>query len=144
MPGTSDPGRTAWADRLSDFDRRITAIEGALRSGTGDIEHFVGDATTGLGTVFQNGWLAYDAVRLPRFYKVWNQVYIYGIVKSGSLGSAAFTLPKGYWPSVEIQSTTNANGTFAGVAVESDGRVIPNVGSVASYFWLDGANFRAA
>lgn len=56
-------------------------------------------------------------------------VHLRGVVKSGVVGSAAFTLPPGYRPPGEIAHLVLSNGTTGRVDIQADGSVIPKTPS---------------
>lgn len=92
-----------------------------------------------------NSWVNFGGTRNPvGYYKDQNsRVYLRGVIKSGVVGSAAFTLPSGYRPAnAEIFSVVS-NDLFGAVNVLSTGDVTPAIGSNV-YFSLDGISFRAA
>jgi hypothetical protein len=100
--------------------------------------HFVGAAGE---PAFQNGWVSYDAARTMRFKKYPDgRVRLQGFIKSGTIGTTAFTLPVGYRPSNELSIPCQSASAFANVAILADGQVLPNVGSSA-YVSLDSIEF---
>lgn len=95
-----------------------------------------------------NGWVNFDAVgptqRAAAFYKDRGRVYLQGLVKSGTIGLAAFTLPPGYLPATaDVEFLALSNGGLGVLQVTLAGAVIPAGGSNVSFF-LDGHSFRAA
>jgi hypothetical protein len=56
-------------------------------------------------------------------------VYVEGVMKTGTLNTAAFTLPVGFRPSGTLNFTQMANGAFARLAIGSTGAVNPVSGS---------------
>lgn len=75
------------------------AIRLAMPDTALDVMHIVGDATTGLGTAFAGTWVNFGASYIPAgFYRSGGRVYLSGLVKSGVVGTALFTLPVGYRP----------------------------------------------
>lgn len=96
-------------------------------------------------TSFLNGWVNYDATRPARFYLDRGRVYLEGVIKSGSLGNAAFTLPLGFRHdrSPRLTFAVNSNDAYGCVYVEESGDVIPAVGSVLALD-LSGVSFRIA
>lgn len=85
----------------------------------------------GSGTYSDAGYMKIDS----------DVVMFRGVIKSGTIGLAAFTLPTGYRPVKERILPAVANGAFAEVRVKTDGTVVPNVGS-NTRFSLDGLVFR--
>ncbi|MDF2881668.1 MAG: hypothetical protein K0R54_2225 [Clostridiaceae bacterium] len=95
---------------------------------------------------FQNNWVNYDAVSFGTagyFKDLSGVVHLRGMVKSGTLNTAIFTLPIGYRPAyVEINPTV-ANGSLGRVDVLPNGAVYLVTGSNAAVT-LAGISFRAA
>jgi hypothetical protein len=94
---------------------------------------------------FANSWVNYDASRPAGFYRQDGHTYLEGIVKDGTVGLTAFTLPAAYWPNTTNNRSfaVDSNGLHGLIIVWGDGRVSPYTGSNA-YFFLDGINFRHA
>lgn len=95
---------------------------------------------------FTNGWQNFGGAYAPAAY--WKDenglVHLEGLVKSGTLGLAAFVLPPGYRPSASRIFAVFSNNTVGMVQVGSDGTVQPmavGTASNASYS-LDGIVFR--
>ena len=85
---------------------------------------------------FQNGWVHYDS-RVARFRKYDDgRVRLEGIIKSGTVATAAFTLPVGYRPTAaaELYFSCVSNAVFCQVNIAPNGNVV--VGSTFSV-WLD-------
>lgn len=79
------------------------------------------------------------------FVDPWGIVHLRGVVKTGAVGSAIFTLPKGYRPeATEKLATWCTSGvatvtvSTAGVVTEATGR-----GGTTDSITLDGLTFRA-
>lgn len=90
-------------------------------------------------TTFSNGWTSFGSPYATNvtYRREGRLVRVRGNIKSGSLGSSAFTLPAGYRPAVRQDfavSTTSADGY---VIFNADGTVIPQSPSVASSVGLD-------
>ena len=113
-----------------------------------DQNHFVANATNGLGTTFANGWIPYNPSNennyyLPRFWMDRSVVYIRGTVSAGSSNQAAVFLPKDYRPLGRTYVfASDSNGAFAEVKVRPDGSVTP-IGS-SNWLSLDTVSFRIA
>lgn len=130
-----------------------------IASGASPVEslHFVGDAATGLGTAFLNGWTNYDAAAQPVgralcFYKDRGRVYIEGVVKNGASGSVCFTLPVGYRPfaqtnnPVTMLQAASAGVAQIGIAVNGDftiGNVTAGT-NVTNFTTISGVSFKHA
>lgn len=69
-------------------------------------------------------------------------VHVRGLVKSGTLGSAAFTLPAGLRPATDQYFANVSNGAFGYTIVHANGDVVPFAGST-TWFSLCGISFKA-
>lgn len=78
-----------------------------------------------------NGWANYDASLFsPAGYrKIGDIVYLRGLVKSGTMAVAVFTLPVGYRPPRALILAATSNDLFGEIRVEMDGTVKAQVGS---------------
>jgi hypothetical protein len=107
-----------------------------------DAWHVVGAAGE---PAFQNSWVAYDAVQIPQFRKTpEGRVILTGLIKNGTVGQAAFTLPVGYRPpSGKFPRFTTVTGSsiMATVQVSNTGAVIPESPTNNGYVHLDGIEF---
>jgi phage minor structural protein len=79
----------------------------------------------------QNGWINYGGSFSQVAYKKdpMGFVHIKGMVRSGTIGSACFTLPSGYIPSEQMTRVTNCDTGMARVDVFRDGQVYIQSGS---------------
>lgn len=113
-----------------DHNTRITTLETA--------------PTSTLVSTFTNSWVNYDANRPAGYVKQGVYVVLFGLIKSGTVGSAAFTLPVGFRPTSmsgqERLFAVTSNALFGVVGVSDGGAVRPVVGSNV-YFALDGIVF---
>ena len=89
------------------------------------------DVATGIG--FANSWVNYGGVYAQARYRKDGQgfVHLSGVIKSGTMGASAFTLPVGYRPSLQLIFPA-ASGSTTRVDVLPDGPVIPTTGTAAS------------
>jgi hypothetical protein len=90
--------------------------------------------TGGIG--FANAWVDSGAPWLTaQFWKdPWRIVHVEGIVKNGTLGAAAFTLPAGYRPVADqLFPAIDGAGAVGYVIVTAAGVVTPNGGSNVSF-----------
>lgn len=69
------------------------------------------------------------------------RVYLRGLIKSGTIGSAAFTLPVGYRPAARCLFATISNAGLGRLDVDTSGTVIPITGSNV-WFSLDNISFQ--
>ena len=93
--------------------------------------------------VFENGWINYSsAYNSAGFYKSMGRVYLKGLIKTGSVGNTAFTLPEGYRPEYENLFSVLSNGAAGRVDIFADGTVKPITPSNNTWVQLDGISFR--
>jgi hypothetical protein len=101
----------------------------------------------------QNGWVRYDnAYNPPSYFKdSLGIVHLRGMVRTGTMRTAIFTLPSGYRPEFRelfatsslIPTATVTNGSGYGrLDITNDGQVIPWEGT-NGWISLDGITFRA-
>lgn len=95
---------------------------------------------------FTNAWVNYGAPYSNAGYlkRADGWVELVGVVKSGTVGSSAFTLPPGYRPVSTKSRLTLSNGTTGRVDIGSDGTVTPLSPSSNLSVVLDGLHFKAA
>jgi hypothetical protein len=106
----------------------------------------VGDGLNAVQTpTLTNGWVNNGGSTQAAGY--WKDgsgaVHLQGIIKSGTVGAAAFTLPAGFVPAADQYFACVSNGVFGWAYVRADGQVIPQAGSNV-YFSLSGMVFHAA
>lgn len=70
--------------------------------------------------------------------------HLRGAIKSGTVGSAAFTLPPGYRPAATVRFPVVSNGAFGIVDITSGGDVIPQSPSSNLLVGLDSIIFKTA
>jgi hypothetical protein len=92
-----------------------------------------------------NAWAFYGGgYNDPGYFRdQWGIVHLRGLIKSGALGSSAFSLPVGYRPTADSLFACVSNLAFGTLFVNAAGDVIPFNGSNVS-FSLEGVTFRAA
>lgn len=138
----------------------------ALRNGdTGAVEWASGESGSGWTNVtFTNGWVNYGTFQGAQYRKVGDMVQLRGLIKSGTAGASAFTLPAGYRPPLNI-ILTGGNGTHvaintgaasAGTAhthpfsmsetsgridINTTGTVTPSAAATNNWICLDGLSF---
>lgn len=94
---------------------------------------------------FENNWVNYDTDNYSpaKYYKdQFGVVHLQGMVKSGGLPSAIFTLPEGYRPLQNRLFPVASGGYFGQIAVFTDGQVFFFVGYTNPYVSLEGISFR--
>ena len=93
----------------------------------------------GVEPAFTNSWVNYGSPhQVARFRKnPGGKVEIQGLIRSGTLSAAAFTLPVGYRPPADMDTATDANGAFGRLVIQSNGQVLPVSGSNAWFsIWV--------
>jgi hypothetical protein len=98
----------------------------------------------------QNYWVHWGTgASVPGYYKdSLGNVHLRGLLRSGTIGQAMFTLPAGYRPEFRMvfpavsATTGSAALTLTRADVATDGQVIAVAGGT-EYFSLDGITFRA-
>ena len=97
-----------------------------------------------------NSWAATPGRLTPGYYREIRgdgtyRVWLRGLIKDGTIGSAAFTLPAGYIPSAIVDLTTQYTvggiTVVCGIEVGTDGTVTPNGTAGGTYVGLDGLSF---
>lgn len=96
-----------------------------------------------------NSWVNFDIVNgngAGYYLDEVGVVHLRGIIKSGTLGAAAFTLPAGYRPFKILVmmaiSDDGVNNLISRVDIDSGGNVKPTTGGTA-FLSLEGISFRA-
>lgn len=93
---------------------------------------------------FANSWVNYGSGwQVAGFWRdPLGIVHLRGLIKSGTVGSAAFTLPPGFRPPLAETFAVLSNGALGRVDVASDGTVTPMTPSNNTYVSLSGIQFR--
>jgi hypothetical protein len=93
---------------------------------------------------FQNAWVNYGVGYDTAGYRPdsFNNVELKGLIKSGAIGSSAFTLPAGARPGATLAFSVLSNAAVGRVDVYSNGQVVPAVGNNA-YVSLSNIRFPA-
>lgn len=93
---------------------------------------------------FANAWVNYDAAvyhAAGYFKDPFGVVHLRGVLKTGTLGLKAFTLPAGFRPTLSSIFACASNDAYGTCYVNANGDVIPFNGSNVT-FSLDGISFR--
>ena len=119
-----------------------TSSTDALSAGQGKV---LADRNTDSGwiavTSFSASWVNFGSIYQDAAYrKIGNQVFLRGLVKDGTIGSAIFTLPTGYRPADTVLMSTISNNAAGRVDVASTGNVACTLGN-NSYVTLDNLSF---
>ena len=94
---------------------------------------------------FANSWVNYDASHPAKFFKdALGFVHLIGWIKSGTVGSAAFTLPLGYRPPQDAIFPVDSYAAYGRVRIYTDGTVVPVTPSGNTLVCLDLPAFPAA
>jgi hypothetical protein len=73
-----------------------------------------------------NAWVDFaGAYSQTAMRKINGDVELRGLVKSGVIGSAIFTLPAGWRPASSLLMATISNGAFGSVQIDNTGVVTP-------------------
>lgn len=129
------------------FTTREHLVSADLNIIRDDLLFLRGDAAwTNVGS-FSNSWVNYGLGTLSASYRlIGDRVLLRGAIKSGTVGSAAFTLPSGYRPTGTIILPALSNGAIGRLDIDSSGNVIPGGASSTGsnvVFALDGVVFSA-
>lgn len=71
-------------------------------------------------------------------------VRLFGVIKSGTVGNSAFTLPPGYRPTTLKTLPTLSNNAIGRVDIDTAGVVTPQTPSSNVWVVLDGLTFKSA
>lgn len=127
MPNTANMGLPypANTDPLAQSAAAIQALAGAVDGAFG--------VTTGWTAVtFQNAWANVGAgFQNMEYKKVGSRVYLRGTIKTGAIGSIAFTLPAGFRPPASLQFPAPSSNAYGQITIASTGTVTVNVGNTA-------------
>lgn len=125
-----------------------TAWDGTAHASTSR-SYLVNTDNTWIVPPMTNSWVTYDADpggwSAPGYMRDhMGFVHLRGLIKSGTVGAAAFTLPVGYRPTVhDLLIGTISNGAVGRVKVASTGAVTPESPSSNVWVALDGLVFKA-
>lgn len=100
----------------------------------------------GSNPAFENSWVQYNSggyADVAYYLDPNGFVHLRGLCKSGTMGTAIFTLPAGYQPAYKHLFAAASNTAFDYVTVSAAGAVVPETVSGASNGWvsLDGISF---
>ena len=100
-----------------------------------------GEDVSWVTPTFSGTWVSTGGANSPASYrKGQGQVTLRGLIGSGAINTAAFTLPVGYRPTHTKTFAVSSNGAFGYVTVTSAGVVTPVAGAVTNVS-LDGISF---
>jgi len=101
----------------------------------------------GTSPAFTNSWVNYGSgYNTCAYYKdAVGFVHLKGLVKSGTDGSAIFTLPAGYRPAAKELLSASSNDAYGRIDIATTGTVTPSAGTTSpTWVCLDGLMFKAA
>jgi hypothetical protein len=94
---------------------------------------------------FTNSWVYFGSDAEPAFWKdAFGLVHLRGVMKSGTVGSPAFTLPPSYRPPAVERFVVLSNDAVGRIDVGTDGTVTPKSPSSNIYVSLSGIRFRTS
>ncbi len=129
LEATFAGGAVSFKNRIDVAPRKVTLAKCNPPSGTS----FSGRTWTTFA--LQGAWVAYNSEHIPQYMIDGNGiVHLRGIVKSGTLGTLACTLPVGFRPEYDSNFAVSSNAAFGSANVKPDGGVYPNTGSNV---WFD-------
>lgn len=104
-----------------------------LKAGVAGVWGAWTDVDAGVG--FENSWVNFGGTAQDLEYRKHadGMIQIRGRIKTGSVGSTAFTLPTGYRPPDTLNFAADSNGAFGNLQIVAAGTVTPVNGS-NSYF----------
>lgn len=93
---------------------------------------------------FSNSWVDFGGAYETAAYMKdkLGFVHLKGVIKTGTIGTACFTLPAGYRPSATTYMACASNGSIGVLQITSAGVATPVNGSSSS-FGISGLTFRA-
>jgi hypothetical protein len=114
----------------------ITAAEWNAQLGAGGNQAFLyGDTAWIAVSAFTNAWVNFGAPQFAAAYRlVGNRVYLRGCIKTGTIGTTAFTLPAGYRPQATVGFACASNSAFGQARVGTTGAVVIDAGSNVQFF----------
>jgi hypothetical protein len=90
--------------------------------------------TAWTAVTFQNGWVNFGSgYAEAKYRKVGDRVEVRGAVKTGTVGTAVFTLPAGFRPPAKIIYTADGNGSYGRLEVGTGGTVTHLTGGNAFF-----------
>lgn len=82
---------------------------------------------------YQNGWINYGApYQVGQYRKRGDIVEVRGLIKSGTIGAVAFTMPAGFRPPADLLVPSNSAGAYCAITITAAGTVTPSAASNAS------------
>ncbi len=97
-----------------------------------------------VSAVFANSWVDFGSGYQAAQYMLDSLGFVHtrGLIKSGTIGLKAFTLPTGYRPAAGVYTIAISNNAAGTLEINTSGDVIPLAGSNV-HFSLEGVTFQA-
>lgn len=149
----NDVATEAWADSVADTVNGIVATlttdgqlltraagvlapitRAALAADAAFTAAFVAVPTAWTGVTFTNSWVNFGSTfQNCQYRKVGDEVQLRGTMKTGTVNTAAFTLPAGFRPPADVSFAQSSNALFGLLIISSAGVVTPAIGSNVSF-----------
>lgn len=142
---------------LTDLKARVATIEALMVARSGRVPHVAADPaappdgaawvrsdngemrwrsngvtypTDWTPVTFTNSWVNFGGVyNTCQYRKVGDIVYLRGLMSSGTIGLASFTLPAGFRPPADLYFSTVSNNLFGSFILQSNGVFLTSSGS---------------
>jgi hypothetical protein len=109
---------------LTDLRARVATVEVVAHRHVFSLE-----PTAWVAPSFSNGWANAAGVQAVQYRRVGDEVQLRGVMASGTVGAAAFTLPAGFRPPATLYLACSSNNVYGQMTVTNAGVVTPTVGS---------------
>ena len=129
-------GQIAFALDASSAEAALAGVldsaQGGIAAGSLEAWHEIGAASE---PGFANSWVNTGGTQVTAAFRKLPSgiVEIKGLIKSGTVGGKAFTLPAGYRPGANYIFSTDSNNAFGRVLITTNGRVTPSTGNNAGF-----------
>lgn len=97
-----------------------------------DLLYLYGDTGWTTISTFSGTWTAVAGTGVG-YIRTGNVVSLRGMIQSGTINTAAFTLPVGYRPSTQLNFGTVANGAFGSIVISGAGVFTPATGATTNF-----------
>lgn len=125
-------------DNTSDANKPVSTAQQTALNSKADAAQ-----SSWVAVTFSNSWVNFGGAynNCEYFKDTLGTVHLRGLIKSGTMQQAAFTLPAGFRPSANLFVPAISNNTIGSVIIGSDGTVKPWDGSNL-WFSMDNIRFR--
>jgi len=144
--------KTEWVDNVTNLDddalnkieTELATLDGNVATNTASIATKANIAQEAwIAPTLLNGWVNYSPTQMVGYMKdAMGFVHLKGLMKSGTMSSAAFNLPVGYRPTQDSQQIVISIGALGQIYINVAGNVTATVGSNL-WISLDGITFKA-